>query len=73
MFIAVDGFPSWYRSMRFRVMGKRDGGWLRAVGFFCLCVVSGVVIFLICGRSSIRALWSPYSGVWAVIFVFMFV
>ena len=54
-------------------MGRRNGGWLRVVGFFCLCVVSGVVIFPICGRSSIRALWSPYSGLWVVIFVFLFV
>ena len=30
-------------------------------------------MFPICGRSSIRALWSPYSGVWVEIFVFIFV
>ena len=72
MSIAVDRLPSWYRSMRFRGMGSRNGGWLRVVGFFCLCVVSGVVMVPICGRSSIRALWSPYSGVWVVIFCVYF-
>jgi hypothetical protein len=69
----VDRLPSWYRSLRFRGMGSRNGGWLRVVGFFCLCLGSGVVMLPICGRSSIRALWSPYSGVWVVIFVFIFV
>ena len=69
----VDGLPSWYRSMRFRGMGSWNGGWLRVVEFFCLCERSGVVIISICGRSSVRALWSPYSGVWVVIFMFMFV
>jgi len=69
----VDGLPSWYRSMRFWGMGSWNGGWLLVVGFFRLCVVSGVVLLPICGRSSIRALWSPYSGVSVVISVFIFV
>ncbi len=60
---AVDELPSWYRSMRFRGMGSWNGGWLLVVGFFCLCVASCVVMCPICGRSSIRALWSPNSGV----------
>ena len=56
MLFEVDGFPSWYMSMRFRGMGSWNGGWLLVVRFFCLCVGSGVVICPICGRSSIRAL-----------------
>jgi hypothetical protein len=74
--VEVDGLPNWYRSIRFRGMGSKSDGWLRplrVVGFFCLCLESGVVMISICGRSSIRALWSPYSGVWVVIFVFVFV
>jgi hypothetical protein len=70
---AVDGLPSWYRSMRFRGTGSSNGGWLLVVGFFCLSEGSGVVMCPICGRSNIRALWSPYSGVWVVFFVIMFV
>ena len=73
MLFEVDGLPNWYRSMRFRGMGSWNGGWLLVVGFFCLCKGSGVVLCPICGRSSIRALWSPYSGVWVVIVVFVFV
>ena len=69
--IEVDGLPSRYRSIRFRGMGSRNGGWLRVVGFFCLCLKSGVVMLPICGRSSIRSLLSPYSGVWVAIFVFI--
>ncbi len=71
--VEVDGLPSWYKSIRFRGMGSRNGGWLRVVGLFCLCLRPGVVMLPICGRSSIMALWSPYSGVWVVIFVFVFV
>jgi hypothetical protein len=67
----VDGLPSWYRYIRFRGMGSRSGGWIRVVGFFKLCLRSGVVMLPICGRSCIRALRSPYSGVWVVIFVFI--
>ena len=73
MLVEVDGYLSWYRSIRFRGMGGWNGGWLRVVGFFWLCERLGVVMIPICGRSSIRALWSPYSGVWVVIAVFMFV
>ncbi len=73
MLFEVDGLPSWYRSVRFRGMGSWNGGWLRVVGLFCLCEGSGVVMIPIYGRSSIRALWSPYSGVWGMIVVFMFV
>ena len=73
MLFEVYGFPSRYRSMRFRGMGSRDGEWLRVVGFFSLCVGSGVAMLPICGRSSIRALWSPYSGVWVVIIEFVIV
>ncbi len=69
----IDEFPSWYRSMRFRDMGSRNGGWLLVVGFLCLGVGSGFVMFPICGRSRIRALWSPYSGMWVVIIVFVLV
>ena len=60
--VEIDGLPNWYRSIRFQKMGSKNGGWLRVVGFFCLCLESGVVMLPICGRSSIRALWSPYSG-----------
>ncbi len=73
MFVEVDGLPSWYRSMRFRGMGSRNGGWLRVVGFFCLCVGSGVVMLPIYGRSSIRALWSPYSGVRVVTDLYVYI
>ncbi len=69
----VDEFPSWYRSMRFLGMGSRNGGWLLVVGFVCLSMGSGFVMFPICGRSSMRALWSPYSGLWVVIIVFVLV
>ena len=71
--VEVDGLPSWYLSIRFRGMGSRNGGWLRVVGFFCMCLGSGLVMLPICGRSSISALKSPCSGVWVVIFVFIFV
>ena len=73
MLVEIDGLPSWYMSIRFRGMGSWDGGWLRVVRFFCLCEGLGVVMIPICGRSSIRALWSPYSGVWVVILMFVFV
>ena len=73
MLVEVNGFPSWYRSMRFRGIGSWNGGWLRVVGFFSFCMGSGVVMLPICGRSSITALWSPYSGAWVVIVMFMFV
>ena len=29
--VEVDGLPSWYRSIRFRGMGSRNGGWLGVV------------------------------------------
>jgi hypothetical protein len=64
--VEVDELPSWYSSIRFRGMGSWNGGWLRVVGFFCLCKGSGVVMIPI-------ALWSPYSGVRVVIVMFMFV
>jgi hypothetical protein len=70
--LEVDGLPRWYRSMRFREMGSWNGGWLLVVGFFCLCEGSGVAMCPICGRSSIRASWSQYSGVWVLIVVFVF-
>ena len=73
MLFEVDGLPCWYRSMRFRGMGSWNGGVLFVVGFFCLCEGSGVVMYPVSGRSSIRALWSPYSGVWVVVVVFVFV
>ena len=73
MLFEVDGLPSWYRSIRFRGMGSWNGEWLLVVGFLCLCEGSGVVMCHICGRSSITALWSPYSGIWAAIVVFVFV
>ena len=73
MLVEVEGFPSWYRSMRFRGMGSMNGGWLLVVEFFCLSVGSGLVMFPIYGRSSIKALWSPYSGVWVVIIEFVVV
>jgi hypothetical protein len=71
--VEVYGLPSWYRSIRFWGMGSWNGGWLRVVGFFCLFEGSGVLMIPICGRSRIRVLWSPYSGVRVVIVVFMFV
>ena len=61
--VEVDGLPYWYRTIRFRGMGSRNGGWLRVVGFFCFCLGSGLLMLPICVRSSIKALWSPYSGV----------
>ena len=73
MLVEADELPRWYKSIWFRGIGSKNGGWLRMVGFFCLCLRSGVVMLPICGRSSIRALWSPYSGVWVVIVVFVFV
>ena len=42
MLVEVDGLPSWYRSLRFRGMGSRNGGWLCVVGCFKLCLMSGV-------------------------------
>jgi hypothetical protein len=71
--LEIYGLPSWYRSMRFRWMGSWNGGWLLVVRFFYVCEGSGVFICPICGRSTIRALWSLYSGVWVVIFVFVLV
>ena len=73
MLVEVDGLPSWYIYIRFWGMESRNGWWLRVVKFFCLCLRSGVVMIPICGRSRIRDLWSPHSGVWVVIFVFNFV
>ncbi len=63
----VVGLPNWQSSIRFREAGSWNGGWTRVVGFFCVCLMSGVLLLPICGRSSIRALWSPYSGVWVLI------
>ena len=71
--VEVDRLPSWYKSIRFWGMGSRNGGRLRVVGLFKLCLKSGVVMHPICVRSSIRVLWYPYSGVWVVIFAFIFV
>jgi hypothetical protein len=48
--VEVDGLPNWYRSIRFREMGSKKGGWLRVVGFISLCLWAGVVMLTICGR-----------------------
>ena len=63
MLVEVDGLPNWYRSIRFWGMGSKNGGWLLVVGFLGLFVGSLVDMGPICGKSSMRALWSPYSGV----------
>ena len=53
--VVVVGLPNWYRSMRFRGMGNMNGWWLRRVAIFWFFLESGVLMFPICGRSSIRA------------------
>ena len=56
-----------------RGMGSWIGRWLRVVRFLCVCLGSRVSMSPICGRSSMRALWSPYYGVRVAMCVFMFV
>jgi len=41
--IEVDGLPNWYRSIRFREMGSKNGVWLRVVGFLCFLLGVGCV------------------------------
>ena len=49
-----------------REIGSVKGVWLRADGFLCVCLASSVWMCPICGRSIVRALWSPYFGEWVV-------
>ena len=47
MLAEVEGSPNGHRSIRFRGMGSWNGGWLRVVGFFCVCLVSGMLMISI--------------------------
>ena len=68
MLVAVVGL-----SIRFWRMGSSNGGWLRVVEILGVCLGSRVLMSPICGRSSMRALRSSYSGVWVMMRVFIFV
>ena len=46
-----------------------NGGWLHVVVFVFAILAFGVRMSPICGSSRIRALWSPYSGVWVTMSV----
>jgi hypothetical protein len=48
-----------------------NGGWLRVVGFVSFLMALGIYMFPICGSSSMRALWSPYPGVWVYVCVLL--
>ena len=65
----VESFPSRYWSIRFCGMGRMNGGWLLVVGFCKLPSALWGWMSPIRGSSSASALWSPYSGVYVVIFV----
>ena len=59
----VVALPIWWRSIRVRGVGRINGGGLRVVGFVFVCLASGVWMSPICGMSTVRVIWSPYSGV----------
>ena len=61
--------PSRYWSIKFCGMGIMNGGWLLVVGFGRLRSALWGWMSPIWGSSSASALWSPYSGVYALIFV----
>ena len=62
-------FPSRYWSIKFCVMGSINGGWLLVVGFGRLRFALWDWMSPSWGSSSAIALWSPYSGVYVVLFV----
>ena len=66
----VVSLPSRYWSIKFCGMGSMNGGWLLVVGFGRLRSALWGWMSPIWGSSSASALWSPYSGVCVVIFVF---
>jgi hypothetical protein len=61
--VLVVALPSRYSSIRFWGTGSMNGGWLLVMGFVSALLALGVLMFPSCGSSTIRALWSPYSGV----------
>jgi hypothetical protein len=65
----VVSLPSRYWSIKFCGMGSMNGGWLLVVGFGRLRSALWGWMSPIWGSSSASALWSPYSGVYVVIFV----
>ena len=65
----VVSLPSRYWSIRFCGMGSMNGGWLLVVGFGRLRSALWGWMSPIWGSPSASALWSPYSGVYVVIFV----
>jgi hypothetical protein len=65
----VASLPSRYWSIKFCGMGSMNGGWLLVVGFEELRSALWGWMSPIWGSSSASALWSPYSGVYVVIFV----
>ena len=65
----VASLPRRYWSIKFCGMGSMNGGWLLVVEFGKLRFALWGWMSPIWGSSSMSALWSPYSGVYVVIFV----
>jgi hypothetical protein len=61
--------PRRYWSIQFCGMGSINGEWLLVVGFGKLRLALWGWMSPIWGSSCVSALWSPYSGVYVVIFV----
>ncbi len=66
----VVSLPNRYRSIKFCGMGSVNGGWLLVLGFGWLHLCLWGWMSPICGSSSVRALWSPYSEVCVDLFFF---
>ncbi len=69
----VLSLPIRERSIRFCGMGSVTIEWLLVVGFGWLRSVLWGLMCPIWGSSSLRALWSPYSGVCVVMVIVVFV
>ncbi len=63
VFVLIESLPSRYRSTRCSGMGSMNGGWLLVVLFVCVRLTLCVCMSPNCGRSVMRASWSPCSGV----------
>ena len=65
----VVSLPSRSWSIKFCGMGSMNGGWLLVVGFGWLRLALWGCMSPIWGSSTVSALWSPYFGVYVVMFV----
>jgi hypothetical protein len=55
----VESLPSGHRSTMFWGMGSMNDWGLRVVGFVFVRLAPGIWMYLFCGSSNMRALWSP--------------